>query len=243
MATKLRSLNRIPDKGEAETSSWQHYMCLCALADSSVAQGCSARHKGYRDNEWIFIKCSKYALITLIGLLCFQLWQNFISVQVTFASGLVSTGKEKVKLCWTGQKRPLMLQSCSFFNLLLAGLKALLVPLVNSKERFRRHEMLENDKEKQQARRKEVLILLLIINRPNSERFQFGSAVQAIFFLTLFVVYQFILICGVWLYIVLYSDWLMPNKEYCPKDLHSNVTRRDRTCTKLKSAVRWKFWI
>lgn len=154
-------------------------MCLCALADSSVAQGCSARHKGYRDNEWIFIKCSKYALITLIGLLCFQLWQNFISVQVTFASGLVSTGKEKVKLCWTGQKRPLMLQLCSFFNLLLAGLKALLVPLVNSKERFRRHEMLENDKEKQQARRKEVLILLLIINRPNLERFQFGSAVQA----------------------------------------------------------------
>lgn len=56
--------------------------------------------------------------------------------------------------------------------------------------------MLENDKEKQQAKREEVLILLLIINRPNSERFQFGSAVQAIF-LTLFVVYQFILICGV----------------------------------------------
>lgn len=26
----------------------------------------------------------------------------------------------------------------------------------------------------------------------------------------------------------------MPDKEYCPKDLHSKVTGRDRTCTKLK---------
>lgn len=139
MATKLLPLMRRPDKGGAETSAWQSYTGFCALPASGAAQGSSSCHKGCRDNEWIFIKCSKYALITLIGLLWFQLWQNLISVQVTFASGLVPAGKEKVKALLKRAENPLISWSCSFLTMLLAGswLITFLISLGISREYFR----------------------------------------------------------------------------------------------------------
>lgn len=105
---KAAVINEGTHKGGVETSSWQSSTSFCALPASGAARGSSSCHKGYRDNEWIFIKCSKYALITLIGLLWFQLWQNFISVQVTFASGLVPAGKEKAKSLLKRAEDPLI---------------------------------------------------------------------------------------------------------------------------------------
>lgn len=143
---------RGPDKGGAENSAWQSYTGFRALPVSGAAQGSSSCHKGYRDKEWIFIKCSKYALITLIGLLWFQLGQNLISVQVTFASGLVPAGKEKVKALLKRAEDPLISWSCSFLTMLLAGswLITFLISLGISREHFRdvRHwEMTKRNKE------------------------------------------------------------------------------------------------
>lgn len=112
--------------------------------------------------------------------------------------------------------------------MLSAALIAFVMSLVISREYFRRYEMLENDKLKQWAKREKGLVLLLIINRPNSDHFQFGSTGK--------ILLDFI--CGVEIYLylwcmILHSDWQLPNKESCPKDLHSNVTRQDRTCTEL----------
>lgn len=99
--------------------------------------------------------------------------------------------------------------------------------------------MLENDKEKHWAKREEDLVLLLIINRPNSEHFQFGSTGKNLL--------DFI--CGVEIYLylwpmILHSDWQLQNKESCPKDLHS-IMLQDKTehAQSWIDSVKYKFWI
>lgn len=79
----------------------------------------------------------------------------------------------------------------------------------------------QNQPPPQWAKREKGLVLLLI-NRPNSEHVQFGSTGKILF----------ICVVAIYLYLwcmILHSDWQLPKKESCPKDLHSNGTRQDRT--------------
>lgn len=200
---------RGPAKGGAETSAWQSYTGFCALPASGAAQGSSSCREGCRDNEWIFIKWSKYALITLIGLLWFQLWQNFIFCSSDICFWSSSCRQRKSKSPAEGGRRSPGILILQFAHRALGRLVANDIPhLIRDFEGvFQRMWDTRKWQRKTMSKKGRGIVLFFIINRPNSEYFQGASTQNS----------HTDFICGVEMYLCLQSDW-QPDKESCPED-------------------------